>query len=91
MEERERCSGNEGIADETKLALQAAGLTLVGVLLSIGVTVGMGLGGAWWVRLLAGAGTTVGLTLAVWFLGTRTHLLARLAEWITGRSYIERG
>lgn len=88
MTERRHAEGQR-LQDETKLALQAASLTLIGVLLSIGVTVGMGLSGPWWVRLLAGVATTVGLVLLVWLLGTRTQLLTRMSEWITGRSYIE--
>ncbi len=72
---------------ERRLALQGTGVTLLGVLLSIGVTVAFGLSGPWWVRLAAGTGTTFALALAVWLLGTRTRILARLADWITGRSY----
>ncbi len=85
-----RAAQDGRVGDETKLTLQAAGLTLMGVLQSIGVTVGMGLSAPWWLRIGAGAATTLGLTLAVWLLGTRTHLLTRLTEWITGRSYLER-
>lgn len=36
------------------LSLTTGGITLLGVLLSIGVTVGMGLDAAWWVRVLVG-------------------------------------
>ncbi len=72
---------------ERLLTLQATGITLLGVLLSIGVSVGIGLSQPWWIRLIAGAGTTVALAVTVWLLGTRTKLLARLTNWITGRSY----
>ncbi len=78
---------NGQVGDDRALTLQAAGITLLGVLVSIGVTVGFGLTAAWWVRLLAGAGTTVAMAVLIAVLGTRTSLLARLANWITGRSY----
>lgn len=74
-------------AQESRLTLQSTGVTLVGVLLSIGMTVGFGVAGAWWIRVIAGVATTAGLILVVWFFGTRTALLARLADWITGRTY----
>ena len=72
---------------ERHLTLQALGITLLGVLVSIGATVGFGVGGAWWLRATIGLATTTGLATLVWLLGTRTDLLARMADWITGRSY----
>ena len=71
--------------DEPALTRQSVGLTLVGVLVGIGATVGFGISGPWWVRLGAGAATIVGLVLLVGLAGRRTRLLARLANWITGR------
>lgn len=67
------------------LSLTTGGITLLGVLLSIGTTVGMGLSGPWWVRVLAGVGTTLLLAVVV-KLGTRAGRgpLARLANWIIG-------
>lgn len=67
------------------LSLTTGGITLLGVLLSIGTTVGMGLSGQWWVRVLAGVGTTLLLAVVV-KLGTRAGRgpLARLANWIIG-------
>lgn len=79
------------LSHDMRLTLQAGGLTLLGVLLSIGVTVAFGLTQPWWIRTLAGAGTTIGLAAGVALLGRRTSLLTRLTDWITGRSYIERG
>lgn len=75
--------------DETSsraLSLTTGGITLLGVLLSIGVTVGMGLSEAWWVRVLAGLATTAALTVVV-KLGTRRGRgpLAKLAAWMIGR------
>ncbi len=67
------------------LSLTTGGITVLGVLLSVGVTVGMGLGGAWWTRVLAGAATTLVLGVVV-KLGTSSGRgpLARLATWIIG-------
>ncbi len=67
------------------LNLSTGGITLLGVLLSIGVTVGMGLTTAWWVRVVAGLATTAVLTLIV-KLGSNAGRgpVARLAEWMIG-------
>ena len=69
------------------MQLQSLGLTLLGVLLSIGFTVGIGLSGPWWVRVLAGTGTVLALVLVVGF-GARPGRgpLARVARWITHAS-----
>lgn len=68
------------------LSLTTGGITLLSVVLSIGVTVGIGVSGEWWVRLLAGAGTTL-LLGAVVKLGSRSGRgpLASLANWMIGR------
>lgn len=73
------------------LSLTTGGITLLGVLLSIGATVGFGVSGAWWVRVLAGAGTTVALTIVV-KLGTSSGRgpIARLATWTIGAPKAER-
>lgn len=82
-------AGAANSSEQGRLTLQAVGITLLGVLGSIGATVAFGVKGAWWVRIVAGIGTTVGLAVIVALLGTRTNLLTRLADWITGRSYRE--
>jgi hypothetical protein len=76
--------GKPGI-DRAELQLQAAGLTLLGVILSIGVTVGMGLSGAWWLRVGLGAAVCVVLAVVVAFGARHTPVLSRLARWITGQ------
>ena len=83
-------SGEHGahVSDERtsrSLSLTTGGITLLGVLLSIGVTVGMGLSGAWWERLAAGVATTFALTVVV-KLGTSAGRgpIARLATWMIG-------
>jgi hypothetical protein len=67
------------------LTLTTGGITLLGVLLSIGVTVGMGIDASWWVRLLVGLATTVMLSVVV-KLGTSAGRgpLARMADWMIG-------
>lgn len=65
--------------------LTALGVTILSVILSVSATVGFGVSAPWWVRVLAGAGTAVGLVLLV-KLGTRqgrSGPLARVARWIT--------
>ena len=66
------------------LTLTTGGITLLGVLVSIGVTVAFGLKQEWWVRLLAGLGTTV-LLGAVVKLGTSSGR-GPLANWMIGGS-----
>ena len=67
------------------LNLTTGGLTLLGVMLSIGVTVGIGISGAWWERALAGLATTTALVVLV-KLGTSSGRgpIARLADWVIG-------
>jgi hypothetical protein len=67
------------------LSLTTGGITLLGVLLSVSVSVALGISAVWWVRVLAGVGTIVALTLVVKF-GTAAGRgpLARLARWMIG-------
>jgi hypothetical protein len=69
----------------TTLTLTTGGITLLGVLLSVGVTVALGIEADWWVRAVAGAGTTVLLIFVVKF-GTSAGRgpLARIARWTIG-------
>ena len=67
------------------LSLTTGGITLLGVLLSVGVSVGFGISAAWWVRVLAGLATTVALALVVKLGSSAGHgPLARLARWAIG-------
>ncbi len=62
------------------LSLTTGGITLLSVLLGIGVTVGLGLTGPWWLRLVAGTLTTLLLGVAVKLGSARGRgPLARLA------------
>lgn len=78
---------DSGDSDRTSrsLNLTTGGLTLLGVLLSIGVTVGFGLKGEIWLRVLAGLATTVVLVVLV-KLGTDSGRgpIASLANWVIG-------
>ncbi len=75
----------------TELGLTTTGVTLLGVLLSIGVTVGMGVSGTWWLRLALGLAATVALILVV-KLATRTGRgpLARVANWTISAEIVDR-
>lgn len=64
--------------------LTAVGVTLLGIALSLAVSVGFGIPGAWWLRVGAGAATAILLVVAI-KLGTRRGSrgpLARVARWI---------
>ncbi len=67
----------------TSLSLTTGGITLLGVLLSIGVTVGFGVHADWWIKVLVGAATTVLLGVVV-KLGSSSGRgpLARMANWM---------
>lgn len=68
--------------------LRSLGLTLIGVVLSISVTVGFGMPGPWWLRLGVAVATTAGLLLLIKLStnqGSRGPV-TRLADWITGES-----
>lgn len=73
----------EGERSGRTLSLTTAGLTLFGVMLGIGTTVGFGVSGTWWVRVLCGLATTA-LLIAIVKLGTARGRgpLVKLADWI---------
>lgn len=67
------------------ITLTATGITLLGVLLSVGATVGFGIEAVWWVRLLSGVGTSAVLVLlAAWSTSSGRGVVARLANWVIG-------
>lgn len=65
------------------LNLTSTGVTLLGVVVGIGVTVAFGVSGPWWVGIGAGL-LTVMLLIAVVKLGTATGRgpVARAADWV---------
>ena len=67
------------------LSLTSGGITLLGVLVSVGITVSMGLNAVWWIRILSGLATTLVLVIVV-KLGTGAGRgpVARLANWVIG-------
>ena len=67
------------------LNLTTGGITLLGVLLSIGVTLGAAVSGPLWLRISAGLATTIAITVVV-KVGTNAGRgpLARLADWVIG-------
>lgn len=67
------------------LSLTTGGITLLGVLLSIGVTLGAAIEARWWVQVLVGVCATMALTVFV-KLGSKAGRgpLARLANWVIG-------
>ncbi len=68
--------------DRDTLTLTTGGITLLGIILSIGVTVGFGLNVEWWLRLVLGVATSVVLVLVVKVATRAGHgPLARLARW----------
>jgi hypothetical protein len=74
---------DEPQASQRALTLTTGGITLLSVLLGIGVTVALGIGGPWWQRVLVGLATTLTLVVAV-RLGTSAGRgpLARFANWV---------
>jgi hypothetical protein len=81
----EPSSPPSGGSTSTTLTLTTGGITLLGVLLSVGVTVGFGIGGDWWFRVLVGTATTA-LLIVVVKLGTSAGRgpLAKIARWTIG-------
>lgn len=81
---REAADGGGGSSSRT-ITLTTGGITLLGVLLSVGATVAFGINADWWVRVLAGLATTSVLVVVV-KLGTSAGRgpLARLARWTIG-------
>ena len=49
------------------LSLTTGGITLLGVLLSVSVSVAFGISAVWWVRVLVGLGTIAVLVIGVKF------------------------
>ena len=72
-------------ASGRSLSLTTGGITLLGVLLSVGVSVAFGIKAEWWIRVIAGVGTTVGLALLVKVATAAGRgPLARIAHWMIG-------
>jgi len=59
-------------------------LAVLGIIITIGLTVGLGVEGAWWVKLAAGAGSFVLSSVLLRWRRTR-HRLMSAAHWLTGQ------
>lgn len=68
---------------ESKSGRRTDGVQLLSILLGISITVGMTLGFnvSWWIGVLAGIGTMVGLVTYI-RLAADDGLLSKLAKWI---------
>lgn len=66
----------------TRLTLEAAAIALIGVIVTIGLTVGFGLRTDSWIGVIAGAGASV-LVVVVELSSSEGAALRRAANWIT--------
>jgi hypothetical protein len=62
---------------------EAIGLTLIGVLVDIGVTVGLAVSGAWYVSVAAGISAPILLVVLLKLAHHRIGAMKRLADWLT--------
>lgn len=57
-------------------------LAVLGILVTIGLTVGFGVGGPWWSKLAAGGGSFL-LSALLIKLPTSRHLMMSFMHWLT--------
>jgi uncharacterized membrane-anchored protein YitT (DUF2179 family) len=79
----QRADSDEGGARKQSSRMTSTGITLIGVWLSIGATVGMEIDAVWWVHVVAGVVAAMALRIVI-RLATSTGprgLLARAARW----------
>jgi hypothetical protein len=62
---------------------EAIGLTLIGVLVNIGVTVGLAVSGAWYVSVGTGIAAPVVLVVVLKLSHHHIGAMKRLADWLT--------
>ena len=75
-----------GPSSENHRTLRAMGVTMLGVIVSVGVTVGFGVRGPWWLQLGAALASMVTLVVGV-KTGTKQGArgpVSRAASWIAG-------
>jgi hypothetical protein len=58
-------------------------LAVLGILVGIGLAVGFGVEGRWWVQLVAGIGSFVLACFLVWWPPSRRRLMSFM-HWLTG-------
>lgn len=79
-----RARADDRTRARTELTLESIGITLIGVVVGIGVTVGFGVSTLpVALRVVAGGGTAIVLLLLVKLATTEHGVLRRLARWIT--------
>lgn len=59
-------------------------LAVLGILVGIGLAVGFGVEGGWWVQLVAGADSFVLACFLVWWSPSRRRLMS-FVHWLTGK------
>ena len=82
-EAKEAVAPDDDAGSTGYVTLEAVGLTLIGVLVNIGVTVAIGIHGAWFVRVGAGIAAPALLALAIKATHARHGAMKRLADWLT--------
>ncbi|MFL5912117.1 MAG: hypothetical protein ACJ768_16275 [Gaiellaceae bacterium] len=82
-EEPAQAPPEHGAGSTGYVTREAIGLTLIGVLVNIGVTVGLAVNAAWWVSVCAGIAAPV--VLVVLLKASHHHIgaMKRLADWLT--------
>jgi hypothetical protein len=75
--------GEDDAGSTGYVTLEAVGLTLIGVLVNIGVTIGIAIHGAWFVRVGVGVAAPLLLALAIKATHARAGAMKRLADWLT--------
>lgn len=72
----------EELSRSGRLTLQATGVTLLGVILSISLTIAFGIKTAIWIKVLAGFATAVLLVAVVKLSSHESAALRRAADWL---------
>jgi hypothetical protein len=69
-------------AGDVERALNDIRLAVLGILVTIGLSVGFGVPGPWWCQILAGVGAVAVVCAAIRWL---EHPLMTVMHWLTGR------
>lgn len=63
--------------------LEGVGITLIGIVITLSVTVALAIHGVWWAKVLGGVATAVAFTALVKAGHHWGGLMKRLADWLT--------
>lgn len=81
----DKANERDELGAQTAITLQASALTLLGVILSIAISLALGLPGPWWFRVGTGALVAIVLITGIKILsGSRRGPLTRIANWVLG-------